>query len=61
MLTTDPMQAPDTPEDITIGFDRGRPVTVNGRALGALELLTLPERHRVGGTESDGSIWSRTG
>jgi argininosuccinate synthase len=38
--------------DVTIGFDRGTPVTVNGEALGAVELLTalntIGARHGVG-------------
>ncbi len=52
MLTTQPEQAPDTPEFVTIGFERGTPVSVNGKALGAVELLTalnkLGGRHGVG-------------
>jgi argininosuccinate synthase len=52
MLTTDPAHAPDAPEEATIGFDQGTPVTVNGEALGAVELLTalntIGARHGVG-------------
>jgi len=52
MLTTNPMQAPDTPEDVVIGFDEGAPVSVNGETLGAVDLLTalntIGGRHGVG-------------
>ena len=52
MLTTDPRRAPDEPEDVVIGFQAGTPVSVNGTALPAVELLTLLNtiagRHGVG-------------
>jgi argininosuccinate synthase len=52
MLTTNPVHAPDVPEDVTIGFERGTPVSVNGKALPAVELLTalnkIAARHGVG-------------
>ena len=52
MLTTDPADAPATPEDITIGFERGTPVSVNGAALDPVALLTLLNeiggRHGIG-------------
>jgi argininosuccinate synthase len=51
-LTVEPTAAPDTPEDVTIGFASGTPVSVNGATLGPLALLeTLNEigaRHGVG-------------
>jgi argininosuccinate synthase len=31
MLTKSPREAPDTPAEVTIGFDQGRPVSVNGQ------------------------------
>ena len=44
--------APDAPEYVEVGFDSGTPVSVNGEAMGALQLLeTLNEigaRHGVG-------------
>jgi argininosuccinate synthase len=50
--TVDPEQAPNTPEIITIGFERGDPVAVNGEALSPAALLTrlneLGGRHGVG-------------
>jgi argininosuccinate synthase len=52
MLTTDPADAPDTPEEVTIGFELGTPVRVNGTPLGPVELLTalntIGGRHGVG-------------
>jgi argininosuccinate synthase len=51
-LTTAPERAPDTPEYVEIGFTAGIPVSVNGSALGPVELLTalnmLGARHGVG-------------
>ena len=52
MLTTDPAVAPDTPEDVTIGFERGVPVSINGELLDGVELLTRLNatggRHGIG-------------
>ena len=52
MLTTNPVDAPATPEDVVIGFDKGTPVSVNGTLMGAVELLTalntIAGRHGVG-------------
>ena len=51
-LTVDPRTAPDEPEYVTIGFDGGFPVEVNGRLLPAAGLLTtlneVAARHGVG-------------
>ncbi|MBM7844171.1 argininosuccinate synthase [Herpetosiphon giganteus] len=50
--TVTPEQAPDVPEYLEIGFERGIPVSVNGEQLGPVALLqTLNEigaRHGVG-------------
>ncbi|MEX0908217.1 MAG: hypothetical protein WDZ58_00525, partial [Gemmatimonadaceae bacterium] len=52
MLSTSPEEAPDEAEEVTIGFHKGTPVTVNGRALGAVALLStlnaIGGRHGVG-------------
>ena len=52
MLTTNPMLAPDSPEDVVIGFEQGTPVSVNGMMLPAVELLValnrIAGRHGVG-------------
>ncbi len=52
MLSSNPAEAPNTPEDVTIGFIQGTPVSVNGKTMGAVELLTtlneIGGRHGVG-------------
>lgn len=51
-MTVDPEDAPDEPEFITIGYEAGNPVSVNGVHLSPVELLlTLNEiggRHGIG-------------
>ncbi|HUP44286.1 MAG TPA: argininosuccinate synthase [Thermoanaerobaculia bacterium] len=51
-LTVDPSLAPDVPEKVTIAFQSGIPVAVNGKALSAAKLVaTLNQiggRHGVG-------------
>jgi argininosuccinate synthase len=50
--TVDPEKAPDTPEFVTIGFERGDPVAIDGKKLSPAGLLTrlneLGGRHGVG-------------
>ena len=50
--TADPRKAPDAPRDVTIGFDKGTPVSVDGKVLGPVALLTelntLAGEHGVG-------------
>lgn len=52
VLTRDPMDAPDQAEYVEIGFERGNPVSIDGQALGPVELLTrlneLAGKHGVG-------------
>ena len=38
-LTVDPADAPDEPEDVIIGFERGVPVTLNGTTLGPVAMV----------------------
>jgi argininosuccinate synthase len=51
-LVTRPENAPDEPETITLGFERGVPVALNGEPLGIVELLDRVAqygiRHGVG-------------
>ena len=51
-LTVDPERAPHVPVHVEIGFERGTPATVDGRALGAVELVShlnrLAGEHGVG-------------
>jgi argininosuccinate synthase len=55
MLTKSPREAPDEPAEITIGFEAGRPVSINGQrqASGTLLLETL---NRIGGEHGVGRI-----
>jgi argininosuccinate synthase len=52
MLTSEPSEAPDASEDVVIGFERGTPVSVNGKTLGPVELVAalnaIGGRHGVG-------------
>ncbi|MGH7754102.1 MAG: argininosuccinate synthase [Gemmatimonadales bacterium] len=52
LLTADPAEAPDTPQEVVIEFDAGIPVAVDGEALGPVALVeTLNQvagRHGVG-------------
>jgi argininosuccinate synthase len=54
MLTTDPTKAPDAPEDVVIGFERGTPVSVNGKALGPVALIAT--LNKIGGHHGVGRI-----
>src|SRR5919206_1866930 len=51
-LVTRPEAAPDEPEDVVVGFERGCPVSLNGERLGLVELLErageIGARHGVG-------------
>ena len=52
VLTTDPLKAPDKPEELIITFKEGDPVAVNGRGLSPADLLAnlnfIAGRHGVG-------------
>jgi argininosuccinate synthase len=52
LLTTAPEKAPDQPEYVTVDFERGNPVGVNGARLGPVALLeklnALGGKHGVG-------------
>jgi len=39
MLTKSPAQSPDTPGEVTIGFEKGVPVSVDGKRMKAFELV----------------------
>jgi argininosuccinate synthase len=51
-LTKSPEEAQDKPEQVEIGFEHGNPVSVNGKKMSAVELLTLlneiAERNAIG-------------
>lgn len=52
MLTTNPVDTPNMPEDVVIGFEKGTPVSVNGTPMPAVRLLAtlngIAGRHGVG-------------
>ena len=51
-LVTRPEEAADEPQEVTIGFERGRPVSLDGEQLELVELLVraaeIGQRHGVG-------------
>ena len=53
-LTKAPEEARATPEYIEVGFEQGEPVSINGKGLGAVELLT--ELNRLGGDHGIGRV-----
>jgi argininosuccinate synthase len=54
MLTTAPENAPDQPEEVTIGFHSGTPVSVNGVELDSVDLLVA--LNKIGGRHGIGRI-----
>ena len=53
-MTTDPEDAPDEPEYVTVTFADGNPVAVNGEQLGAVEIVEL--LNRIGGRHGIGRV-----
>src|SRR5439155_14132834 len=54
MLTSPIIDAPDEAETVIIGFDRGTPISVNGRSLGAVELVAV--LNAIGGKHGVGVV-----
>ena len=54
MLTQNVTQAPETPEMVTIGFEQGTPVSVNGERLDAVDLIAA--LNAVGGKHGCGVV-----
>lgn len=54
MLTKSPADAPSKPAEVSIGFEEGRPVSVDGKALGAVALLE--QLNELGGEHGVGRI-----
>jgi argininosuccinate synthase len=53
-LTVDPLDAPDEPQEITLAFEEGAPVSLDGRRLGPVEMVeTL---NRVAGAHGVGRL-----
>ncbi len=53
-MTVSPQEAPPEPETVTIRFERGVPIAVNGKPLSALEVVT--ELNKIGGRNGIGRI-----
>jgi len=53
-MTTDPERAPDRPERVTVAFEGGTPVAVDGEALGPAALLA--RLNEVGGRHGVGRV-----
>ena len=53
-MTVSPQKAPDKIENVKIGFEAGVPVSVNGKRLGAFEVVA--ELNRIGGRNGVGRI-----
>jgi argininosuccinate synthase len=54
MLTKSPQEAPDKPVEITIGFEKGVPVSLDGKAMGGVALLE--KLNQIGGEHGVGRI-----
>jgi argininosuccinate synthase len=54
MITTSPKDAPDRPEDVTLSFRRGFPVSVNGTAMDPVALMT--ELNAIGARNGVGRV-----
>ena len=54
MLTSSPKEAPDKPAQVTIGFEKGVPVSVNGKPMSGVEIVTALDK--IGGKHAIGRI-----
>jgi argininosuccinate synthase len=54
MLTADPRTAPDNPAEVTIGFEQGVPVSLDGQKLSGVALLE--KLNKLGGAHGIGRI-----
>ena len=54
MITRSPKDAPDTPAEVTIGFEKGNAVAVNGKAISGAELVAT--LNKLGGEHGIGRV-----
>ncbi len=54
LLTANPQEAPDKPEYVTIGFEKGVPVSVNGKQMQPIELMK--EVNEIAGRNGIGRV-----
>ncbi len=52
--TVSPLEAPDTPENVTIAFEQGVPVALNGQTMGGVELVGA--LNEIGGKHGVGRV-----
>ena len=53
-MTVDPTDAPDDPQELTIGFEAGTPVSIDGTRLSSVELLA--DLNEIGGRHGVGRV-----
>lgn len=53
-LTVDPRKAPDKPEKVTVAFERGIPVAINGKKMAPVKLME--EANRLAGRNGVGRV-----
>ncbi|MCA9133603.1 MAG: argininosuccinate synthase, partial [Planctomycetales bacterium] len=53
-MTCSPAEAPETPEEVSIGFEAGQPVSVNGHSCSPLEIVS--QLNDIGGRNGIGRI-----
>lgn len=53
-MTCSPQEAPDEPEEVTIGFEHGQPTHVNGKKCSALDIVQ--QLNEIGGRNGVGRI-----
>jgi argininosuccinate synthase len=54
ILTASPSEAPDTPQEIEIGFEKGIPISLNGRRYPGVELVE--KLNKIGGRHGIGRV-----
>ncbi len=54
ILSTNPEDAPDEPEYVELGFEKGLPVSVNGKEMGAIEIMAT--LNAIGGKHGVGRV-----
>ncbi len=53
-MTIDPQNAPESPEEITISFNKGKPAAINGKKLSLLEIIK--RLNKIAGSHGVGRI-----
>lgn len=53
-MTVDPTEAPDVPEEVTLAFEQGKPVALNGQCMGLVDMIV--ELNKICGRNGYGRI-----